>query len=346
MGLLSWIRNLLVGTSAPINVTSENQTPVTSQVASVDLYQLGNSGPIATPSNSSAEPGRAITDTATVTTAQSDNHAMKVPEKLTAAERAALVDRKVAELEGELIFSKVAGVTKRNKSGPGRQKLLRELEGYGESWAKFTLEPEPANRYDPNAVKVIDMFGDQLGYVNERMAAEMARSRAKGDQWECYFVEITGGYEPGISFGCNIALLRWNPGFVARPHGDFERLMSSYAARVGGRWFYAKVIGLTKKNEDGTERSKLYGSLAYMDQLTLTTDGDTPATSKYLFLRNDAGERLGSLNLTQSTEVLKDWAEGCKWSAFFRECEEQEAALGFRPHIALLCCGAEWSRKN
>lgn len=67
--------------------------------------------------------------------------------------------------------SYIAGV----KFRPGAADHLATLE----PGAEFTLEPEPANRHDPNAVKILH-DGMHLGYVPRDLSADVARLIAAG----------------------------------------------------------------------------------------------------------------------------------------------------------------------
>ena len=57
----------------------------------------------------------------------------------------------------------VAGVTHRNADGSKRQEIVRHCD-IGEL---LQLVPEPDNRYDPKAMKVCRLNGEQLGYIGQ-----------------------------------------------------------------------------------------------------------------------------------------------------------------------------------
>lgn len=243
----------------------------------------------------------------------------------------------VDEVDGKLFYSKIAGVTKRNRRGPSRQKLIEELS----DWTELYLFPEPDNKFSAWAIRVENSDGDQLGYIPDQTARELSAHIAKGHVYRCFVSEITGWDYSRL--GVNIALVHWDPVHAARPEREFEQFMKNAAATVGGEWSYARLIGLTKSNEDGTPRRKLFGALKHKDQLGIISDGKTEETAKYVYLCNAAGERLGALEIKQSAKVLEAAAEGRLWTGFYRDCTEQEAPPGFRPYIALLCLGTEAS---
>ena len=243
----------------------------------------------------------------------------------------------VDELDGKLFYSKIGGVTKRNKRGASRQKLIEELE----DWTDLYLFPEPENRHSKCAIRVENTYGEQLGYVPEHVASEMTWQIARGHCYRCFVSEVTG-WEYDIR-GANIAILHWDPVKAARPERDFERFMSKIAELVGGQWFYAKLIGLTKSNEDGIRRREMFGTLQHKEQLGMIADGETREHAKYVYVCKATGEKLGALELRQSAKVLDAVVEGRRWAAFFRDCTEANSLAGFRPNIALLCFGAEAS---
>lgn len=108
------------------------------------------------------------------------------------------------ETGGKLFYSKVVGVTFRNRSGPSRQKLIDELRRKDELW----LEREPRNRKDKNAVAVLNLSGERIGYISTSIAAQMGPSIDSGDNWLCFVAAVTG---TGEVSGVNIALITWKP---------------------------------------------------------------------------------------------------------------------------------------
>lgn len=57
--------------------------------------------------------------------------------------------------------TKVAGVTFPNPDGSSRQQSLSKCK----KGMRIILEPEPTNKYDPNAIKVIAEGVGQIGYI-------------------------------------------------------------------------------------------------------------------------------------------------------------------------------------
>lgn len=88
----------------------------------------------------------------------------------------------------KVINTKVSGVT-----FEGRQALIAQLSGR----EPCRLEPEPTNKYDPNAIAVKVAHGADIwhiGYIPRGIAAEIA-PYLEGESLICQIEEITGGFE-------------------------------------------------------------------------------------------------------------------------------------------------------
>ena len=97
-----------------------------------------------------------------------------------------------------LIHSKIAGVTYTNADGSQRQKIVTKCS-LGE---RLRLEREPNNPYDANAIKLLRLNGEQIGYVTARLATDLAQYVDSGVQMEVRITEFTGGGEK--THGVNI----------------------------------------------------------------------------------------------------------------------------------------------
>jgi HIRAN domain len=102
------------------------------------------------------------------------------------------------------LFSKVAGVTYGNL-----QSILATLQG-GEP---CRIQPEPDNRYDPNALAIYVATADgvkQVGYIPKELAKQLA-PLMDGEALTTYVEEVTGGFEIGddgdiAAYGLRIAI--------------------------------------------------------------------------------------------------------------------------------------------
>lgn len=94
--------------------------------------------------------------------------------------------------------TKLAGVT-----FEGRQEVLSRLA----PGSPLRLERQPDNQYDPNACAVMDSHGDQVGFLNRRLAAALAPAIDAGLGYDVEVTDVTGG-EEGRSLGVNVLLSR------------------------------------------------------------------------------------------------------------------------------------------
>ncbi|MHB8804837.1 MAG: single-stranded-DNA-specific exonuclease RecJ [Coriobacteriia bacterium] len=94
--------------------------------------------------------------------------------------------------------TKLAGVT-----FEGRQDVIARLE----PGMPLRLERQPSNEYDSNACALFDPMGDQVGFLNRRLAAELAPVLDAGVEYDVEVADITGGAK-GESFGVNVLVER------------------------------------------------------------------------------------------------------------------------------------------
>jgi hypothetical protein len=97
-------------------------------------------------------------------------------------------------------YSKIAGVSHKNRDGSSRQTIIRRCR-IGEP-LRFQCEPD--NPVDPKAVAILRADGEQVGYLEARAAAELHRELASGEQIPCYITDLTGGTRDKPARGVNI----------------------------------------------------------------------------------------------------------------------------------------------
>lgn len=95
----------------------------------------------------------------------------------------------------EEFYTKVVGVTFEN-----RQEIVAGLNE-GE---KLNLVREPDNPYDGNAVRVENISGAQVGYLNARLARHFAPLLDRGEEYVTYVSQVTGGRDR--NYGVNIVI--------------------------------------------------------------------------------------------------------------------------------------------
>lgn len=78
---------------------------------------------------------------------------------------------KIIKIPSVFVYdSKVVGVSQENDDGSSRQEIIKRevLEG-----DKLSLEAEPNNPFDENAVKVLSKFSNQIGYLKKELAEKV-----------------------------------------------------------------------------------------------------------------------------------------------------------------------------
>jgi len=100
------------------------------------------------------------------------------------------------------IFTKVVGVSHRNNDGSSRRTIIWRCKAPEE----LQLVPEPDNPFDSNAVAVCRANGEQLGYLNQRLAEDMHRLLENGQHWVAVLTQIIGNDPTRV--GAILALVR------------------------------------------------------------------------------------------------------------------------------------------
>ncbi len=100
--------------------------------------------------------------------------------------------------DAEAFHTKLAGVT-----FEGRQDVAARLV----AGALMRLERQPDNPHDANACALVDVHGDQVGFLNRRLAAELAPVVDAGVVYDVEVAEVTGG-DDGRSLGVNVLVSR------------------------------------------------------------------------------------------------------------------------------------------
>lgn len=97
-------------------------------------------------------------------------------------------------------YLKIAGVT-----FEGRQRLISGLSRKGElnPGTLLRIVAEPNNPYDSNAVKVMTISGETLGYIPKQHNSTIAYNLRMGKQYKVTVLAVTGGDE---FLGVNIML--------------------------------------------------------------------------------------------------------------------------------------------
>lgn len=103
-------------------------------------------------------------------------------------------------------FTKVVGVTHSNDDGSNRQTIIATCMPA----EKLILEHDESNRFDPNAVRVSRMNGQQIGFLREELAEEVVSKSRGGHRYAAFVTQVTGG--KGKYLGVNLLMVVAEPG--------------------------------------------------------------------------------------------------------------------------------------
>jgi single-stranded-DNA-specific exonuclease len=145
-------------------------------------------------------------------TGRSDAPAAELVEELFAdAERILTRGEYEGIADADSFHTKLAGV-----SFEGRQDVVTRLE----PGAPLRLLRQPDNEFDPNAIAVMAPTGEQVGFLNRRLASVLAPALDAGGLWDVSVTEVTGGTDDVGSRGVNVLLSR--PGLEEEAEQDAE----------------------------------------------------------------------------------------------------------------------------
>ena len=117
----------------------------------------------------------------------------------------------------------VAGVSHNNRDGTSRQKIIARCSA-GEV---LRLRSEEDNPADPNAVAVIRLNGEQLGYLHREDAAEVRHKSEQGWVYAAIISKILGDNHSGHCLGVGLslvyALATADPAIVKRHLADLAQ---------------------------------------------------------------------------------------------------------------------------
>ncbi len=100
--------------------------------------------------------------------------------------------------DAESFHTKLAGV-----SFEGRQDVVARLQ----PGMPLRLVRQPENEFDPNAIAVLAPTGEQIGFLNRRLASVLAPALDSGAEWDVSVTDVTGGDEAGAR-GVNVLFSR------------------------------------------------------------------------------------------------------------------------------------------
>ena len=110
-------------------------------------------------------------------------------------------------------YTKIVGVTHRNPNGSDRQILIQKCSLLD----RLDLDHEQDNPHDPNAVRVLRGTGEQLGYLQAEVAADIVSKSERGYRFEVFITDISGDEQNGQSLGVKLLVIQADPGIEDGP---------------------------------------------------------------------------------------------------------------------------------
>jgi hypothetical protein len=114
-------------------------------------------------------------------------------------------------------FTKVVGVTHRNRDGSNRQEIIKRCEPD----ERLLLEHEEDNPKDPNAVRVCRRNGEQLGYLASDLVKRIVNEMERGCRHVAYITDLTGGESDKPTRGVNLLIVVAEPGVTSKEIQDY-----------------------------------------------------------------------------------------------------------------------------
>ena len=105
---------------------------------------------------------------------------------------------------------------------------------------------------------------------------------------------------------------------------DFDSWMDEKAAKVYGEWFYAKLAGVTYRNDDGTERQPMIAVLLPFMELRLVRQPRNKFDSNAVAVMARGKRQLGFLPSDTARQITRALAEGEKVRCFVAEVGQVE----------------------
>jgi single-stranded-DNA-specific exonuclease len=133
--------------------------------------------------------------------------------------------------DAESFHTKLAGV-----SFEGRQEAVARLA----AGSVLRLVRQPDNEFDPNAVALFDVSGEQVGFFNRRLAAALAPELDHGATYDITVTDVTGGGE-GASLGVNVLVERAGASVDATRDAEARRERRERLALLSGDELAAEV---------------------------------------------------------------------------------------------------------
>ena len=215
--------------------------------------------------------------------------------------------------------ARVVGVSHQNDDGRDRQRIIGRCR-VGEV---LQISHERENRFDKNAVAVFRANGEQVGYLNADLAQEVAERLERGWQYIPIVKEILDDGVASHSLGLLLLLVMAKPevrvseiqeyakGLVSQIHGNGRLLNNATSQEDRGgnkhtssvRHFFSKVVGVTHRNTDGSDRQAIIAKCQPFETLDLVHEDENPVDANAIAVRRSNGDQLGYLPAPLAADI-------------------------------------------
>ena len=96
----------------------------------------------------------------------------------------------------------------------------------------------------------------------------------------------------------------------------------------GGEWFDGKVVGITRRNADGSDRQLIAKGLAPFDELQLIAEPENPFDRNAIGVCTAEGKQIGYLEARVAEDLSRRLARGTRAKCFVRAVRESRGTYG------------------
>lgn len=221
-------------------------------------------------------------------------------------------------------YAKIAGVTFDN-----RQRLIWRLkrEGKLEEGTELILNREPNNPYDRNAVAVLTVDGDHLGYLpKDTVACKLAPKMDNGERYVAYVTAVTGG-DVGNAFGINIKIQSFDEDNIYKE----KEVEGMYSKRIYNN-FKTALENAEFRFKENTEKGLI-------SVPSIGIDSSIESISLLIKVREDDSIlhavydnfKVASSNLNKVAELLMRISENYIFPQFILSYDNQNIISQYRP---------------
>jgi hypothetical protein len=229
------------------------------------------------------------------------------------------------EMGGRYVGERIVGTTFDNADGSSRQELISKIQRFDE----LQILPEPENPYSRHALMVLNLSGEQLGYLPEGSFG-VCNAFESGGTAKAWVRGVIKAADGGLVVPIGVA---WY--VKISPRNEFRRKMNAMRPHFAEEWFFGKLRGLKKVNTNGALRQAIIERLQPDERLLVQPIGDLASAVAVALLTRD-GQTVAELARQQADVVLAGLRDGRLWGTVVFEVRTSTAVAGLEPVVALV----------